>query len=86
MHRTQIYVAGDEVAALDAAVVLTGASRSELVRRTLRARYGETPVASRLAALRSSAGAWTNREGTGAAFVDSLRGDVNDRQARLPST
>ena len=85
VHRTQIYLDDQEVSALDAAVVRTGASRSELIRRAIRAQYGERPVASRIEALRSSAGAWTGREYTGAEFVDSMRGDVNDRLARLRS-
>jgi hypothetical protein len=43
-------------------------------------------VALRLEALRSSAGVWTDREYTGSEFVDSIRGDVNDRLARLRPT
>jgi Arc/MetJ-type ribon-helix-helix transcriptional regulator len=85
VHRTQIYLDDLEVSALDAAVVRTGASRSELIRRAIRAQYGERPQASRLEALRTSAGAWADREFTGSEFVDSLRGDVNDRLARLRS-
>ncbi len=85
MHRTQIYLDDREVSALDAAAVRTGASRSELIRRAIRAQYGERTVASRIEALRSSAGTWTDRDYTGSEFVDSLRGDVNDRLARLHS-
>lgn len=86
VHRTQIYLDDREVSALDAAALRTGASRSELIRRAIRAQYGERTVASRLEALRSSAGTWTERDYTGSQFVDSLRGDVNDRLARLRST
>jgi Arc/MetJ-type ribon-helix-helix transcriptional regulator len=86
VQRTQIYLDDQEVSALDAAAVRTGASRSELIRRAVRAQYGEQPQASRLESLRASAGAWTGREYTGAEFVDSIRGDVNDRLARLRST
>ncbi len=85
VHRTQIYLDEQEVAALDAAVVRTGASRSELIRRAIRAQYGERTAASRLEALRSSAGTWKDRDYTGSQFVDSLRNDVNDRLARLRS-
>ena len=85
MHRTQIYLDDREVSALDAAAVRTGASRSERIRRAIRAQYGERTVASRIEALRSSAGTWTDRDYTGSEFVDSLRGDVNDRLARLHS-
>ena len=86
VHRTQIYLDDQEVSALEAAAVRTGASRSELIRRAIRAYYGEQPIASRLEAIRSSAGTWTGRDYTGSQFVDSLRGDVNDRLARLRST
>jgi hypothetical protein len=86
MHRTQIYLDEREVSALDAAAVRTGASRSELIRRAIRAQYGERTVASRIEALRSTAGTWRDRDYTGAQFVDSLRGDVNDRLARLTSS
>jgi hypothetical protein len=85
-HRTQIYLDDQEVSALDTAAVRTGASRSELIRRMIRAPYGERPVASRLEALRSSAGTWIRRDFTGPRFVDSIRGDVDDRLARLRST
>jgi hypothetical protein len=86
VHRTQIYLDEQEVSALDAAAVRTGASRSELIRRAIRAQYGQQPAAWRLEALRSSSGAWTGRDYTGSQFVDSLRGDVNDRMARLRPT
>jgi len=85
VHRIQIYLDDHDVSALDAAVVRTGVSRSELIRRAIRAQYREQPQPSRLEALRASAGAWTGRECTGAEFVDSIRGDVNDRLARLRS-
>lgn len=85
VHRTQIYLDDQEVSALEAAAVRTGASRSELIRRAIRAQYGERPIASRLKAIRSSAGTWTGRDYRGSQFVDSLRGDVNDRLARLRS-
>ncbi len=85
VHRTQIYLDDQEVAALDAATARTGASRSELIRRAIRAQYGEQPVASRLEALRASAGTWKGRDQTGSQVVDSLRSDVNDRLARLRS-
>lgn len=86
VHRTQIYLDDQEVSALEAAARRSGASRSELIRRAIRAQYGERPVASRLEALRSSSGTWTGRDYTGSQFVDSIRGDVNDQLARLRST
>jgi len=85
VHRTQIYLDDQEVSALETAAVRTGASRSELIRRAIRAQYGEQPVASRLEALRSSAGTWAGRDYTGSQFVDSIRADVNERLSRLRS-
>jgi len=73
VHRTQIYLDDREVSALDAAAVRSGASRSELIRRAFRAQYGEQTQTSRLGALRTSAGAWTDREYTGSEFVDAIR-------------
>ena len=86
VHRTQIYLDEQEVEALEAAATRTGASRSELIRRAIRAQYGERTVAARLDALRSSAGSWAATPPTGAQFVDSIRGDVNDRLDRVRST
>jgi Arc/MetJ-type ribon-helix-helix transcriptional regulator len=86
MHRTQIYLDDREVSALDAAVTRTGASRSELIRRAIRANYGDQTTASRIGALRDSSGAWSDREFTGSEFVDAVRGDVNEQLARLRST
>ena len=83
MHRTQVYLDDAEVDALDAASTRTGASRSELIRRAIRARYGQTSRDARASALRSSAGAWRERQSTGAEYVEGIRGDVNERLARL---
>jgi len=83
MQRTQIYLDDQEVSALEAAAIRTGASRSELIRRAIRAQYGEQPATARLEALRSSMGAWADRDYTGSQFVDVIRGDVNERLARF---
>ena len=40
VHRTQVYLDDEEIALLAAASERTGASRSELLRRAVRARYG----------------------------------------------
>jgi Arc/MetJ-type ribon-helix-helix transcriptional regulator len=61
----------------------TGASRSELIRRAIRDRYGERDWATRRAALTASAGAWKDRGLTGTEYVDALRGDLNTRLERL---
>ncbi len=60
----------------------TGASRSELVRRAVRNTFGEKTKAERLLALEASAGTFSGRRMTGAAYVDALRGDLNERLNR----
>lgn len=85
MHRTQIYLDEHEVALLTQESARTGASRSELIRRAVRTLYGSDTPEGRLAALRGSAGTWSDRSGTGADYVNSLRGDLDQRweQVRL---
>jgi hypothetical protein len=83
MARTQIYLGENEVKLLDGAAEMTGASRSELIRRAIHNTYGEASVDDRLNALRRSAGSWKGRDFTGAEYVDRLRGDLNDRLRRL---
>ena len=83
MERTQIYLGSDEVKLLNRAAAQTGASKSELIRQAIREKFGELSVADRLAALRRSAGAWKDRDFTGAEYVDTIRGDLNDRLRRL---
>jgi hypothetical protein len=53
--------------------MLTGASRSELIRRAVRSQYGAGTPERRLAALRASAGIWSDRSGTGVDYVEELR-------------
>lgn len=76
MHRTQIYLDDDEVALLNQASARTGASRSELIRRAVRTQYGVKTPEGRLAALRASAGTWSDRSGTGADYIEELRSDL----------
>jgi hypothetical protein len=82
--RTQIYLGAEELELLDRQNRLTGASRSELVRRAIRATYGQpmTPE-ERLEILQSTAGALADFPMTGAEYVDSIRGDLNERLRRL---
>lgn len=79
MHRTQIYLDDDETNLLAQEAARTGASRSELVRRAVRAQYGVATSQGRLAALRASAGMWSARSGTGADYVEELRPDLDER-------
>ncbi len=82
--RTQVYLGENELELLERASRNTGASRSELIRRAVRATFGAQGKDERLRALEVSAGAWSSRKQTGAEYVDSLRGgDVNERLARL---
>lgn len=84
MSRTQVYLGEDELALLERASSDTGASRSELIRRAVRATFGESEKGERLRALRASAGSWRGRRASGAEYVDVLRGgDLNERLARL---
>jgi hypothetical protein len=82
--RTQIYLNSAEIDLLDRAQQVTGASRSELIRRAIRRTFGqEAGQAERLKGLRDSAGLWRDRSFTGAEYVDQIRGDLNDRLRRL---
>ena len=83
VQRTQIYLDVVEQRLLDEAAKRTGASRSELIRRAIRTQYQQSAPVSRLAALRASAGAWSDRPGTGADYVDARRGDLNSRLERV---
>lgn len=83
MHRTQIYLGDAETALLSRVAASTGASRSELIRRAVSAQYGGNIGQTRLAALRASAGTWQDRSATGGQYVESMRGDFNDRLDQL---
>jgi Ribbon-helix-helix protein, copG family len=80
-HRTQIYLSLEEKAALDAASKQTGASRAELIRRAVRLLYGKPTAADRSTALQTSAGAWAERNYTGADYVEAARGEANTKVA-----
>jgi hypothetical protein len=83
MSRTQVYLGDEELGLLDAAARRTGATRSELIRRSIRAEFGATSIEDRRRALRASAGSWQRRNFTGGEYVDSVRGDLNERLARV---
>jgi Arc/MetJ-type ribon-helix-helix transcriptional regulator len=84
MSRTQVYLGEGELELLDRASHDTGASRSELIRRAVRATFGERGADEKLRALQASAGSWQGQRASGAEYVDALRGgDLNDRLARL---
>ncbi len=79
VQRTQIYLEEEDAELLAHVSAQTGATRSELIRRAVRVQYGADTPEHRLAALRASAGVWSDRAGTGAEYVERLRGDLRDR-------
>ncbi|GBE64918.1 antitoxin [Mycobacterium sp. MFM001] len=81
--RTQITLTDEEIELLDRAAKASGASRSELIRRAIRATYSSGSKEDRTAALKRSAGSWRRRDFTGAEYVDAVRGDLNERLSRL---
>jgi hypothetical protein len=81
MERVQIYLGRAELDLLDEVAARSGATRSELLRRAVRSRYGEPDPGDRREVLRASAGAWRDRSFGGAGYVAAVRGDLN---ARLP--
>lgn len=82
VHRTQIYLDDEEAELLTRMAARTGASRSELIRRAVRAQYQGPSPEGRLTALRASAGMWSDRLATGAEYVEDLRTGVDDRLAQ----
>lgn len=78
-----MYLGSDELELLDRVARVTGASRSELVRRAVRSTFGEPTKVDKLEALAASAGSWRGRRFNGREYVDSVRGDLDERLARL---
>jgi predicted protein tyrosine phosphatase len=81
VERVQIYLDVEELALLDREARTTGASRSELIRRSVRQTLGEQSITDRLHALDASAGA-IPRLIAGADYVERLRGDLDERLRR----
>lgn len=81
--RTQIYLDEEEAELLGRAAARTGASRSELIRRAIRAQYGARNAETRLAGLHASAGVWRARADSGADYVERIRGGSDERWERL---
>lgn len=77
MIRTQISLEASLIEKLDLEARRTGASRSEVIRRVLRQRFGESPEAyqeRKLRALAAAAGAWKNRKfESGEEYIRALR-------------
>lgn len=83
MTRTQVYLSDEELELLDQARDATGASRSELIRRAVRATFGQPSKRDRLRALERSAGSWPQSAPSGARYVREIRGDLNQRLRSL---
>ena len=73
MPRTQVYLGEEELNALDRAAHAAGASRSELIRRSVRESFGLKTKLDRTRALQASAGSWKGRSFSGAEYVDAIR-------------
>jgi predicted DNA-binding protein len=74
VERTQIYLTREQARALDREAKRSGTTRSHLIREAVEERYAMRRDASSIeAALRASAGAWTGRRESGAAYVERLR-------------
>jgi Arc/MetJ-type ribon-helix-helix transcriptional regulator len=87
MVRTQVHLDEEDIERLDTVAKRTGASRSELIRRAIRAQYGEPNALSRderRERLLALAGAWKDRPYTGEEYVRAIRsGDMNANLRRL---
>jgi hypothetical protein len=83
MTRTQVYLHDEELELLERLSAATGASRSELIRRAIHGTFGKPSKSEKLRALETSAGSWKGRELSGAEYVDSVRGDLNQRLRHL---
>jgi hypothetical protein len=80
---TGTHLGGYELELLDRVACLTGASRSEFVRRALSSTFGQPRQADTLRGLAASAGPWRDRDFTGSEFVGANRGDLGTRRGRI---
>src|SRR5439155_9480150 len=76
LKRTQVYLTGEELSALDRRQRGTGTDRSQLIRRAIDREYlgrARLSKADRLSVVRRAAGAWKGRTESGAQYVERLR-------------
>ncbi len=79
MRRTQIMLTEAQHARLRDEAQRTGQSLARLIRRALDERYGALSDTERLRLLDNGFGAWSNREETGAEYVERIRSGTNRR-------
>lgn len=81
MERTQIYLTRRESLALAKLSKATGRTRSQLIREAITAQYlAEADGDALAAALKATAGLWSDRKESGEAYVERVR---SGRLARL---
>lgn len=85
MHRTQVYLSEEEIELLDRQSRVTGASRSELIRRAVRRSYGtkDVDLETKREVLRRAAGLWKDRDFTAAEYLEGRRRPTRERRKRL---
>ncbi len=82
--RTQVTLGKEELELLDRAAKASGASRVRThSTRNSPCLRGLGSKQERVAALDHSRGSWRGRDFTGTEYVDAIRGDLNERLARL---
>lgn len=81
--RTQVTLGKEELELLDRAAKASGASRSGTHPTRNSPCLRDWIKQERLAALDHSRGSWRGRDFTGTEYVDAIRGDLNERLARL---
>lgn len=84
-HRTQITLTDAQYERLQSESARTGLSMAELVRRAIDETYVDDDVTRRLAALRTSAGAWADRDDIvdGATYVREIRRGFDKRMEKV---
>jgi predicted DNA-binding protein len=86
VDRTQIYLTSEESAALERAAIVTGKTKSQLIREAIDEKYGAKPSLEEfMAALNAAAGVWANPEGEAAvkAIHAGRRAEARQTRQRL---
>ena len=87
MKRTQLYLDDDIANVLSALSRQTGQTVSELVRESLREKFGERNKLNKVELAKQLGGLWKNREDIGQTqrFIRALRSDSRRKQLRRQS-